>query len=81
LLCVPSGSGVLVLCFVSSTESHQDRQRKPSRRAHILLAYLPTTRLEHITNKASRRRAISNLFHACMKRVLNPLRQAGERGM
>ncbi|KAG1820104.1 hypothetical protein EV424DRAFT_1472488 [Suillus variegatus] len=26
----------------------------PSRRAHILLAHLPTTRLEHITNKASR---------------------------
>ncbi|KAG1852717.1 hypothetical protein F4604DRAFT_1883476 [Suillus subluteus] len=29
-------------------------RRKPSRQAHILLAYLPTTRLEHVTNKASR---------------------------
>ncbi|KAH7917158.1 hypothetical protein BV22DRAFT_1026893, partial [Leucogyrophana mollusca] len=56
-------------------------RRKPSRRAHILLAYLPTTRLEHITNKASRRRTITNLFHACMKRVLGPLRRAGVKGM
>ncbi|KAG1895712.1 uncharacterized protein F5891DRAFT_1130506 [Suillus fuscotomentosus] len=33
----------------------------PSRRAHILLAYLPTTCLEHITNKASQCRTIANL--------------------
>ncbi|KAG1853124.1 hypothetical protein F4604DRAFT_1933418 [Suillus subluteus] len=26
---------------------------KPSRHAHVLLAYLPTTHLEHVTNKAS----------------------------
>jgi hypothetical protein len=30
-------------------------RRKPSRGAHILLAYLPCTRLDHISNKASRR--------------------------
>lgn len=37
----------------------KDIRRKPSRRAYILLGYLPTTKLNHITNKASRRRAIS----------------------
>ncbi|KAG1794381.1 uncharacterized protein HD556DRAFT_1431983 [Suillus plorans] len=41
-------------------------RRKPSCQAHILLAYLPTTRLEHITNKASRCRMLVNLYHACM---------------
>ncbi|KAG1847789.1 hypothetical protein C8R48DRAFT_615382 [Suillus tomentosus] len=56
-------------------------RRKPSRRAHILLAYLPTTRLEHIANKASRRRAVANLYHACMSRVLAPLKTAGVDGL
>ncbi|KAG1897487.1 uncharacterized protein F5891DRAFT_1129926 [Suillus fuscotomentosus] len=56
-------------------------RRKPSRRAHILLAYLPTTRLEHIANKASRHRAVANLYHACMSRVLAPLKTAGVDGL
>jgi Plavaka transposase len=33
-------------------------RRKPSLRAYVLLAYLPTTRLENVTNKAQRRRMI-----------------------
>ncbi|KAG2369294.1 hypothetical protein BDR07DRAFT_1268095 [Suillus spraguei] len=35
---------------------------KPSSGSYILLAYLPTSCLEHIPNKASRRRAIANLY-------------------
>ncbi|KAG2061352.1 hypothetical protein BDR06DRAFT_966333 [Suillus hirtellus] len=31
----------------------KDICRKPSRHTHVLLAYLPTTRLDHITNKAA----------------------------
>ncbi|KAI0772149.1 hypothetical protein BD413DRAFT_474708, partial [Trametes elegans] len=54
---------------------------KPSRRSQILVAYLPTSRLLHIPNKASRRRALANLFHACMTRVLSPLADAGLEGM
>ncbi|KAG1893712.1 uncharacterized protein F5891DRAFT_1131171 [Suillus fuscotomentosus] len=53
----------------------------PSRHAHILLAYLPTTRLEHITNKASRCCTIANLYHACMSRILAPLKTAGIDGL
>lgn len=56
-------------------------RRKPSRRAQILLGYLPTTRLEHITNKASRRRSAANLYHACMSRILSPLEKAGLDGL
>ncbi|KAG1819901.1 hypothetical protein EV424DRAFT_1512392 [Suillus variegatus] len=49
--------------------------------AHVLLAYLPTTRLEHVTNKASRRRMLANLYHACVGRVLAPLAAAGINGV
>lgn len=59
----------------------KDIRRKPSRHAHILLGYLPTTKLEHITNKASRRRTLANLFHACMSRIVEPLETAGTDGL
>ena len=56
-------------------------RRKPSRQGQILLAYLPTSKLGHITNKASRRRCLSNLFHYCMKTILKPLEKAGRDGI
>lgn len=56
-------------------------RRKPSRRAYVLLAYLPTSRLKHITNKAARRRTLANLFHTCMSHILAPLRKAGITGL
>ncbi|KAJ3576991.1 hypothetical protein NP233_g6 [Leucocoprinus birnbaumii] len=56
-------------------------RRKPSRQAQILLAYLPTDKLEHISNKSSRRRAVANLFHACMRFILKPLKALGEKGI
>ncbi|KAL7282534.1 hypothetical protein ACG7TL_004005 [Trametes sanguinea] len=59
----------------------KELRRKPSQRAQVLLAYLPTSRLEHITSKAARRRTLANLFHACMRRVLEPLKAAGVNGI
>ncbi|KAJ6573665.1 hypothetical protein B0H10DRAFT_2236943 [Mycena sp. CBHHK59/15] len=59
----------------------KDIRRKPSRQAQILLAYLPTSKLEHITNKSSRRRALANLFHACMSKIMEPLKTAGVDGI
>ncbi|KAI0639898.1 hypothetical protein C8Q77DRAFT_1214290 [Trametes polyzona] len=59
----------------------KDIRRKPSRRGQILLAYLPTSRLEHIKNKAARRRTVANLFHACLSHVLAPLRTSGIDGL
>jgi Plavaka transposase len=56
-------------------------RRKPSNRAYVLLAYPPTTRLENISNKAARRRQLANLYHACMGRVLEPLKLAGVSGI
>ena len=59
----------------------KDIRRKPSRQGQILLAYLPTTNLKHITNKASRRRTMANLFHACMRLILHQLNDAGINGV
>ncbi|KAH7920917.1 hypothetical protein BV22DRAFT_1107450 [Leucogyrophana mollusca] len=59
----------------------KDIRRKPSRGGQVLLAYLPTTRLEHIPNRAARRRTIANLFHTCMSHVLRPLKDAGTNGV
>ncbi|KAG1833790.1 hypothetical protein EV424DRAFT_1502683 [Suillus variegatus] len=47
----------------------------------ILLAYLPTSKLDHITNKAARRRTATNLFHACLRHILEPLKVPGEDGV
>jgi hypothetical protein len=51
---------------------------KPSRRAQVLLAYIPTTKLGGITNKAGRRRAIANLYHvsrSCGTLMIRDVRQ------
>ncbi|KAJ3748273.1 hypothetical protein EV360DRAFT_97749 [Lentinula raphanica] len=56
-------------------------RRKPSQQGQILLAYLPTSRLEHVTNKSARRRMVTNLFHACMTHILAPLKEAGLEGI
>ena len=56
-------------------------RRKPSRGAYVLLAYLPTSKLSHISNKSARRRALANLFHTCMGHILSPLKDAGLDGI
>ncbi|KAJ7868024.1 hypothetical protein B0H14DRAFT_3586641 [Mycena olivaceomarginata] len=56
-------------------------RRKPSRRGHILLGYLPTSRMKHVKNKAARRRILANVFHACMSYMLEPLKSAGVTGL
>lgn len=59
----------------------KDIRRKPSRSAQMLLGYIPTSKLEGMTNKAARRRALANMFHACMEKVLNPICLYGETGL
>ncbi|THH31369.1 hypothetical protein EUX98_g2803 [Antrodiella citrinella] len=64
-----------------SLEVARKIRRKPSMQGQILLAYLPTSRLEHITNKAARRRSNANLFHSCMRKILQPLHDPGNQGV
>ncbi|PSR97382.1 hypothetical protein PHLCEN_2v4327 [Hermanssonia centrifuga] len=67
--------------YVTIGNLPKDIRSKPSQRGQVLLGYLPTAKLEHITNKAARRRTLANLFHACMSRILEPLRKPGVDGM
>ncbi|KAG1810296.1 uncharacterized protein HD556DRAFT_1428407 [Suillus plorans] len=79
------GATIILIIILSDKTQVTMFQNKtaypPSRCAHILLAYLPTTRLKHITNKASRLRTIANLYHVCMGRILAPLEEAGLDGI
>lgn len=59
----------------------KDIRRKPSHQGQILLGYLPTSKLENFPTKAGRRRALINLFHACIARILEPLKEAGVEGV
>ena len=47
----------------------------------MFLAYLPTLKLDHITNKALCRHCMSNLFHHCMQVIVKPLESAGCHGI
>ncbi|KAF8262183.1 hypothetical protein EI94DRAFT_1773259 [Lactarius quietus] len=55
--------------------------RKPLLHAYILLAYLPTTCLVHVSNKAQRQCLLTNLYHSCMHWILAPLETAGSTGV
>ncbi|KAF8977848.1 hypothetical protein BDQ17DRAFT_1394870 [Cyathus striatus] len=56
-------------------------RQKSSRHGQILLGYLPTTKLDHFSNKSSKCRTLSNLFHACMDFIMRPLQAAGQDGI
>ena len=47
----------------------------------MLIGYIPATKLEGIRKKASRRCALTNLFHGCMKILLGPLASHGVAGL
>ena len=56
-------------------------RRKPSHHAHILLAYLPTTRLEHITDNVARRNIVLDVLHFALAHILHPPEEAGKNGL
>lgn len=59
----------------------KELRRKPSQWTHILLGYLPTTRMLHVSSTASRRRRLANLFHHCLSHILSPLIPLAETGI
>jgi hypothetical protein len=56
-------------------------RRKPSHQAQILIAYIPTTKLQGIPNKTGRCHALANLYHGCMQLILSPIAACGETGI
>ncbi|QRV72348.1 plasma membrane ATPase 4 [Ceratobasidium sp. AG-Ba] len=56
-------------------------RRKTSKRTTALLGYLPVPKLDCEPNKEKRRFHRRDLFHKCMTTLLQPLVEAGERGI
>ena len=48
----------------------KELRKKVSKQGQILLAYLPVTKLKHISNNSARSRIQANLFHACLRYIL-----------
>ena len=67
--------------YVTIGNVPKEIRRKPTMNAHVLLRYLPVTNLGHMDSDTSRHRAVNNLFHTCMHRILRPLEEAGETGV
>ncbi|KAF8261591.1 hypothetical protein EI94DRAFT_1605749 [Lactarius quietus] len=63
--------------YVTIGNVPKETRRKPSRHAQMLVAYIPTTKLEGITNKAGRCCAMANLYHSCMQLILSPITAYG----
>ena len=59
----------------------KDIRRKPSRHAHFLIGYIPVTKLTGIGTKAARCRGLANLFHGCIRYVLDLISYYGETGI
>lgn len=45
------------------------------------IGYIPTTKLGSITNKAARRHMLTNLYHLCMGKLLDPIHFCGDPGL
>lgn len=56
-------------------------RRKPSKRAMVLLGYLPIDAFEDIQDNEERQRLKGKLVHRSMERMLVPLREAAEEGV
>jgi hypothetical protein len=58
----------------------KDVRRKVSSGASMLVGYLPVTKLECF-KKDSRPKALADLFHLCMGKLVEPLRKPGREGV
>ncbi|KAF8272272.1 hypothetical protein EI94DRAFT_1862395 [Lactarius quietus] len=54
---------------------------KPTHRVQMLIAYIPTSCLEDMGNQTTRRCALGNVYHFCMRNVLAPIASYGEMGV
>ncbi|QRV74378.1 C2H2 zinc finger [Ceratobasidium sp. AG-Ba] len=56
-------------------------RRRTSQRANVLLGYLPVPKLDFEPDKEKRRFHRQDLFHKCMKMMLEPLQEACKTGV
>jgi len=55
--------------------------QKPLLHAQLLMGYIPTTKLQGISNKSTQHHALANLFYSCMDVILGPIASYGETGL
>ncbi|KAH9008739.1 hypothetical protein EDB85DRAFT_2163908 [Lactarius pseudohatsudake] len=67
--------------YLSIGNIPKDVRSKPTQQAQMLMGYIPATQLKQITNKDARSRALANLFHACMRKLLHPIESYGVTGI
>ncbi|KAK7438195.1 hypothetical protein VKT23_018125 [Stygiomarasmius scandens] len=66
--------------YMSIGNIEKTTRRKPSSRAFLLIGYIPESKLECFSEK--RRSEMGyQLFHDCMKKILEPLEKAGREGV
>ncbi|KAJ7131567.1 hypothetical protein C8R43DRAFT_930595, partial [Mycena crocata] len=66
--------------YLSIGNLSKETRRKPSQRATVLLGYIPVCKL-HCFSEANRSAAGYQLFHKCMRTILEPLVEAGKQGV
>ncbi|QRV77014.1 plasma membrane ATPase 4 [Ceratobasidium sp. AG-Ba] len=91
LPCVVSSDETKLTSFSGDKKAHpvyitvmnlpKHYRRKISKRANVLIGYLPVPKLDCVPDKEERRKARRNLFHQCLKSLLKPLAEACENGV
>lgn len=59
----------------------KELRRKSSLQAQVLIGYLPVTSLKSVKEDDLRRRLLGNLFHECMRNILEPCKNAAQDGV
>ncbi|KAG9094267.1 hypothetical protein FRC06_010996, partial [Ceratobasidium sp. 370] len=80
-LSVMCGGQTAYPVYVSLANISKQARHKPSKRAMVLLGYLPVEPFEDIANDDERRRMKADLVHRAMEKMLEPLKKASEDGV
>jgi hypothetical protein len=67
--------------YLTIANLSKEVRRRPSAHANVLIGYLPTSKLECFKGKKKKTVAGYNLFHRCMRCIVNPLVRAGSDGV
>ncbi|KAI9450403.1 hypothetical protein BJY52DRAFT_1206158 [Lactarius psammicola] len=76
--------GTTVLPIIISSDKTQltHFRNKSAYPVYLSIGNIPKDlRHKHIPNKAARRRALANLFHKCMHKILSPIESYGKNGI